>query len=333
MDKKYSSRLVSILVLVFIVMPMPMKTDAQESATSELDWEEPVMEEPFASEEALGSPVVNEEFIEADSEPIPVAPPVVTPVVEAPVAAPVVVGKKPVQRELREPLKKGRKLQEHPLSAKGLMRIEKDGAYIYRTETGVKDKSVSVRLSSMEPPALESADGTSDYQSMYGSSGVMGVLFDYETQPVTEYGKLGWQLGGGLFYSSGNGRFLVNGNQAREKYSFFTIPLNAGGIYRFEYMNRQWLAPYLSAGLSYIGMLEMRDDDASPKAVGTFGAYGSVGAMVNLTAMDRQMAFNLFSEYGVAAMWFVMEFRRQQVFSQDLDVSANIINAGVSVDY
>lgn len=311
MDRKYLFRLASLLCLSMTVLVV--KSYAQESDAPELDWEEPVMEAPFTSDESAGSAGL------VDEKPVQIEKPLQV--------------QQPARRGGRESLKKGTKLQEHPLSAKGLIRIEKDGSYIYRTETGIKDKSVSVRLSSMEPPALSSADGTSDYQTMYGSSGVMGVLFDYETQPVTEYGKLGWQVGGGLFYSSGNGRFLVNGNEAREKYSFFTIPLNIGGIYRLEYMKRQWLAPYVSAGLSYIGMLEMRDDDASPKAVGTFGGYGAAGAMINLTAMDRQMAFNLFSEYGVAAMWFVMEFRRQQVFSQDLDVSANIINAGVSVDY
>lgn len=226
-----------------------------------------------------------------------------------------------------------KKLQPHPWAKKGLLKIEKDGAYVYKTKESPKDEMMSIRMASMSPPQIESADGSSNFETMYGSSDVLGLMIDYEWQPFQSFGKLGVQVGGGFTYSQGKGRFLKDGSEAKESYTLFMFPLNAGVIYRLEYMNKQWLAPYVAGGLSYVGLLEMRDDNASPKAVGTAGAYGAAGIMANITALDKQLAFNLSSEYGIATMWFVFEYRRQQALSEDIDVSSNIFSAGIAVDY
>lgn len=227
----------------------------------------------------------------------------------------------------------------HPQAAQGLMTITKDGAYIYRTKSPTTtSESGTFRVGMIDPPAIQSADGTSDYGSMYGDSRQAMFMFDYEWKPFNRYGSLGVQVGLGLMYANGQGRFLVDDPQfpnqeAKEEYTFLAVPLNLGVIYRLEWADRQWVAPYLSAGGTYVGVVEFRDDGKSPSILGTPGVYGAGGLLLNITAMSRQTAFNLSSEYGITNLWLVLEYRQLQTFSEDLDFSSGIMGAGITVDY
>lgn len=292
-------------------------------------WETPTKDAPFSTEDEIVENIEGE-FAEANQTELK-QPELDQSELAQPAVIPSAAASKPSSVSANG--RSSKKFEINGMAAKGLVKIDKDGSYIYRTEVGKKNQSVAVRISSGQTPAIASADGRSSFANMYGSSNVNGLLVDYEWQPVTAYGKLGVQLGGGITLSKGNGRFLNDGTEAKEEYSFVTFPMSLGGIYRLEYFEKQWIAPYVGGGLSYIGMLEYRDDDSSPKLVGTTGAYGSAGLMLSLTAFDRQVAYDLFSEYNVAALWVVLEFRRQQSLSADLDVSSNIINAGIAVDY
>lgn len=313
------------LVTALVISQQIMAADAVVSADPESEWENPPAEEPYLSEEEAAE-AMEAEIQAGPDESVVVEP---TRVQERDQ----VVSSSPSPSSTPAQGASSKKLQPHPWAKKGLLKIEKDGTYVYRTKEASKDEMMSFRIASMSPPQIESADGSSNFETMYGSSDVLGLLIDYEWQPLQAFGKLGVQVGGGFTYSQGNGRFLKDGSEAKEKYTLFMFPLNAGVIYRLEYMNRQWLAPYVAGGLSYIGLLEMRDDNDSPKMVGTAGAYGSAGIMANITALDKQLAFNLSSEYGIATMWFVFEYRRQQALSEDIDVSSNIFSAGIAVDY
>lgn len=227
---------------------------------------------------------------------------------------------------------------QHPQAANGLLAITKDGAYIYKTkESRDYHQTGTVRFAVMDAPQITAADGTT-YKMMYSGDGQPVVMFDYEWQPLTGYGKLGVQAGLGLLYASGQGRFVssdpvLNGQEAKEKYTFLAIPLSLGAIYRLEWLSRQWAAPYVAGGGTYIAVVEFRDDGESPSAVGTPGAYGAAGLMFNVSAVDRETAFTLSSEYGIANLWVSLEYRYLKTFSEDLDFSSNIVSAGISVDY
>ncbi|MBS1969935.1 MAG: hypothetical protein JSU04_06485 [Bdellovibrionales bacterium] len=227
---------------------------------------------------------------------------------------------------------KGVKLIHHPDAKKGLIRIEQDGTYVYKIKTTPKNQTGIVRFGMMDPPKIVSADGYTDFKGMYGSSSIGTLMFDYEWQPFTGFGKLGVQTGFDFAMANGHGHFLKNGAQAQEKYTFVILPLNLGLIYRLEYFKRQWIAPYISGGGSYIAVAEMRDDDKNNFS-GTPAAYGAGGLMFNLTAIDKSMAFNLDSEYGVGNLWIVAEYRYQKAFSEDLDFTGGIMSIGISADF
>lgn len=242
----------------------------------------------------------------------------------------------PPRAQKGEPLDRGVKLIRHPDSKKGLMRIEADGTYVYKVKTRPKEHTGVVRFGFMNPPSIESADGTTNFKQMYGSQDLVTLMADYEWQPFSKYGKLGVQMGGGLATASGNGRFLtpdVNGSvEAKETYNFIVLPVNLGVIYRLEYFKRQWVAPYIAGGGTYIAVAELRDDGKS-NFTGTPAAYGAGGIMFNITALDKSLAFNLDSEYGVGNLWLVAEYRFQKAFSQDLDFTGGIMSLGISADF
>jgi hypothetical protein len=227
---------------------------------------------------------------------------------------------------------KGVKLIHHPDAKKGLIRIEQDGTYVYKVKTTKKDQTGIVRFGVISPPNIQSADGQSDFKSMYTSSDVPILMFDYEWQPFSKYGKLGVQAGAGVATATGQGHFLKNGTEAPEKYTFLIAPLNLGLIYRLEYFKRQWIAPYVAGGGTYIAVAEMRDD-GKKNFTGTPAVYAAGGMMFNITAIDKNMAFNLDNEYGVGNLWLVAEYRLQTSFSKDLDFTGSIMSLGISADF
>ena len=133
--------------------------------------------------------------------------------------------------------------------------------------------------------------------------------------------------------ASGKGWF-ANGDtrEPKEDYTFFSIPLSAGIIYRFEYTSRQWVVPYLVGGGVYYGLIEYRED-GDYNIVGSPGAYGGGGLMINITAINRDLAFTMDREYGFSNLWLTAEFRVNQSFSEELDVSSDQISIGVGADY
>lgn len=295
--------------------------------------ETPPMEPPYTNDPEF-DPVFGEDPAASSTSPIPVSP--------GPAPAPT-PRPRPAKASTYEPRsatssvngktpEKGVKMIHHPDAKKGLIRIEQDGTYIYKVKTTPKNQSGTVRFGFMQPPNIVAADGTTTFKTMYGSSELFTLMFDYEWQPFSKYGKLGLQTGFGLATAQGNGRFLNSGLEALEKYTFVAVPLNLGVIYRLEYFKRQWVAPYVSGGGTYIGVAEMRDDGKN-SFTGTPAAYGAGGLMINLTAIDKQVAFNLDSEYGIGNLWLTGEFRFQKAFSEEVDFSGSLISLGFSADF
>lgn len=280
------------------------------------------IEDELKLEEEPAAPVVEEAPAVIPQEPVAQTPP--TP---APAA--------PKTKSARHTAKPGVEYIHHPQAAKGLIAIRKDGSYVYKTEDkGDFNQSGSFRFGMMDPPKITAADGTT-YEMMYSEGQQPLFMFDYEWQPFSGYGKLGVQGGIGFLIANGNGRFAdpaMSTQVPKEKYTFGAFPLNLGVVYRLEWMSRQWLAPYVSGGGTYIGVIEYRDDGKT-NFVGTPGAYGGAGMLFNITALDHDTAFNLRSEYGIANLWVSVDYRYLSTFNEDLDFSSNIIGAGVVVDY
>lgn len=236
----------------------------------------------------------------------------------------------------------GKTYIRHPMASKGLKLIDRDGSYYYVPKKYTnREQTTSFRFGALTPsPAITAADGSTSYTTMYGSAQPAVVMFEYEWKPWRGFGDIGLQLGGGFFTAQGQGRFVCpdggcnpDETEAREKYTFYAIPLVAGLIYRFQYTDGQWIAPYVSGGLTYYGLLEMRDDNKTPNMVGTPSVYGAGGLMFNLSAMDESLGFSLDSEYGISTMWLSLEARQIQATNKDIDLGGTLLSLGISVDY
>ncbi len=227
---------------------------------------------------------------------------------------------------------------QHPRAADGLIRINKDGSYQYKTKIADKSQSGSFKLGSMTPPKITTDAESINYESMYGTSDLFAVDFDYEWQPFRKFGALGLKVGGGFATASAKGYFA---NQERadgrtrseESYNLYVIPLSVFLEYRFEYFRRQWVVPYVIGGGTYYGLAEVRDDGQSPHFSGAPAIGGGGGLMFSISRLDSAGAFTLSEEYGIADMWFVIEARAMQGLSDDIDFTNQTISAGITVDF
>lgn len=229
------------------------------------------------------------------------------------------------------PKKGGTLVLPHPGAAQGLIRINKDGSYQYKTQQIAKSQAGSFRIANVSPPKIFGPSNLS-YSDIYGSSNMIGLLADYEWQPFRGFGALGLQLGTGIMTSRGNGRFADLG-VADEVYDLYVIPASVFAVYRFEYMRRQWFVPYVVGGGTIYGIIEKRDD-AKPAKVATAPAAGFGGGLhISISRWDQQGAFVMQKEYGVADLWLTMELRIIQGLRSDIDFTNRTASLGITVDY
>jgi hypothetical protein len=224
----------------------------------------------------------------------------------------------------------------HPNAAKGLSQINKDGSYQYRVRLKPKTRSSTMRFGVMAPPQISGATtnlGSKDFSDFYGSGNIVIVNFDYEWQPYTNFGRLGFIVGGGFATVRGNGYFKSSGQEADEVYNLYIVPLSAFVDYRFEYARRQWAVPFIKAGGTYFGLVEARDDNKAPTVAGAPAIGGGGGVHFSITAFDPQGAFILDREYGIADMYVTLEAQVLKGVSSDIDFSTQMVNLGVTVDF
>jgi hypothetical protein len=221
----------------------------------------------------------------------------------------------------------------------GLVRIDKDGAYIYEDKRPTKSQASHLHIGMANQPDLTiDINGfIYNFEDFYGTASAMSIGYDYEYFFSESNGKLGGQIGVSLQYSSGNGRLVQNppaeSTPSVEKFSFATIPLFLGGVYRFEYSNRQWLAPYVAGGAALVGLAEKREDSNSISTTGGFGFYGTAGALLNVSIFDRETSLTLDSEYGIGNLWINLEFKYINVSAETFDYQNAFVQGGMSFDF
>lgn len=232
------------------------------------------------------------------------------------------------------PKKGGSVRLPHPRAAEGLSRINKDGSYQFKTAMKEKSQSASFRISQMQPPTIQGANSNVTYASMYGNADLVGLTFDYEWQPFRGFGSLGLQLGSGFWTTTAAGSFKRNpAEKSQENYNLFIIPLSAFLNYRFEFVRRQWVVPFINGGATFYGMAEVRDDGAEPSFAGGAAAGGGGGLMFSISRLDSESAFTLSQEYGIADMWLILEARAMKGLDQETDFTSQLISAGIAVDF
>lgn len=235
------------------------------------------------------------------------------------------------------PPKKNSKYIQHPNAAKGLVKISRDGSYLYRTQRSIQDRTFSLKIGEMPAPQIigyqrESYDPLT-YDSMYGTKPVGAFQFEYEWMLAKKWGDTSLQLGVGAFSASAHGRLKKDPTvKSVEKFNLMGFPLTLGLVYRFNYMRRQIVVPYISGGGQYIGLLELRDDTKKYYVAGSFGATAAGGVLISLSRWGDRLASQMDSEYGINDLWLSIEARRIQSVKKDLDFSSNMITAGVTMD-
>lgn len=238
------------------------------------------------------------------------------------------------------------KVRHKGAQADGLVKIDQDGVYIYKHAPQNVKHSSHVRLGMVSSPDVRSeiCDANNrncqviTFDSIYSGASGMGFEYLYEkfffTEADTNVGKLGLQLGVSVSYAQGHGRLVSNLNKTSvESYSFLTMPLFAGGIYRFEYRDRQILVPYAGGGGVYAVLAEKREDRSNLKGIGAPGFYGFGGALINISALDRDLGSEFETEYDIKNLWLSAEYKFISVNSDAFSLKNGYVQAGMGFDF
>lgn len=227
----------------------------------------------------------------------------------------------------------------HPESANGLVRIEKDGAYIYKTAEAPSSRSSSVKVGFVSPPMISSfytdknnVEQEIRFEDMYGGQPLPILNYEYEWQ-IQSLPQLRYHAGVGLFFAEGRGRLIATNEESEEKFNFVGLPLNLGLTLRLSFSGRQIAVPYLTGGGSYFLTVEKRDDKNTPKFFGVWGGYAGAGLLINISKLDRETSFNMQNEYGITNLWLIAEFRYMKTASELLDFGEGYVTGGVAVDF
>ncbi len=168
---------------------------------------------------------------------------------------------------------------------------------------------------------------------MYGDQSVNLLLLDYDWLNWRKFGQWVISVGTGIGQVEGSGRFIDDFSEANEVYTMFILLNHISFVYRFQYTDHPFVAPYFSAGLMPALLYERRDDNKRNKSKFVSAIQASGGLRINLSRFDSYGASNLDAEYGINNMWLDVEIRRVQSLDSAVDISSNLINAGLGFDF
>ncbi len=227
---------------------------------------------------------------------------------------------------------------KHAGAAEGLIRIDKNGHYIYKTDVSNTHQSGHLKFGAPGNPEITTEILGTGYEitfdDVYPNASSFALEFDYEYYLIKRGGKVGAHLGLGLQVAQGKGRLVSNPDQESfESFTFFTLPVNLGLVYRFEYTDRQVFVPYVVGGGTVIVLAEKREDRSKINAIAGFGFFTVAGGLLNLTAFDRDMASELSAEYDIKNLWLSAEFKYINVTNDAFTYDSGYAQAGFGFDF
>ncbi|MGE3760243.1 MAG: hypothetical protein AB7H97_20930 [Pseudobdellovibrionaceae bacterium] len=236
---------------------------------------------------------------------------------------------------------RGEREVPHPFAEKGLLRIRKDGTYIYKTEESKQTNAFSFAVGMYEPEMLSNPDAqgpTAEFNNNYDQTNSPMIMAHYEWQFMkSPVGKFGLRFGSGLYVAQGNGHFksggVNDGLTPQEIFTFIAMPNSVGLVYRMHFWDKQLLVPYGEGGAIAWSFAEMRDDNKNPKFGGAAGAYAAAGLAINLTYFDKFSAISLDREYGINRVYLTAEYRPIFPLSERYDFTGNMIDAGFLMEF
>ncbi|HEX4924255.1 MAG TPA: CFI-box-CTERM domain-containing protein [Bdellovibrionales bacterium] len=214
-----------------------------------------------------------------------------------------------------------------------VVRITKEGAYIYKRNPSEQKSAVSLRGGTFNVSGAVNPETGLAFEEVYDSSGVI-VFFDYEWQLLRGIGKLGLKFGTGIYAASGDGRFLNNtALTARERYTFVMFPNNISAIYRLQYWDKQIIVPFVEGGGGYYTFVEVRDDFKRTKYGGVPIGQFAVGGSLLLDFLDPSAMVEMDEDHGINHLWLTAEYRYIESFKDDFDISNSMFSAGFLFEF
>lgn len=217
------------------------------------------------------------------------------------------------------------------------MSISTQGEFYYPVEKSEFVGAAGVRFGVLSPPDLRNPDNGLTFKQIYKNSSVLPAIgFDYEYPFTRAIGRMGLRAEVGIITAQAKGRFK---NPARideetdERFTFLMLPLQATLLYRFQFWDTQLFVPFVEGGGMYAPIIELRDDTKAPRYGGAPAAVAAGGLNILLDGLDPTSILHLDADYGINHVWLTLQYRQIVGVKKDLDISSNLISAGLSFDF
>ena len=221
---------------------------------------------------------------------------------------------------------------------KGLKYVDRKGVHTYEIPLSKINGSFNFKFGILRP----NFNTKYNFETIYYHNRNALALIDYERKLFRKLGHLSLILGSGLMFSQGNGRFSPDSvnydpnqiDNAREKYFLFTIPLNAGVLYKVQFFDPQLIIPYAHAGGALFNMLEIRNDGARPSLLVVPSIYYAGGLKVLLDFFSSKRNTNtLEKEYGVNHTFLLFEIRQYLSITATANMTNTLFLGGFGIIY
>jgi hypothetical protein len=140
----------------------------------------------------------------------------------------------------------------------------------------------------------------------------------------------------GIITAQAKGRFTHPtrvDEETDERFTCVMLPLQATLLYRFQFWDTQLFVPFVEGGGMYAPIIELRDDTNAPRYGGAPAAVAAGGLNILLDGLDPTSILHLDADYGINHVWLTLQYRQIVGVKKDLDISSNLISAGLSFDF
>lgn len=214
--------------------------------------------------------------------------------------------------------------------------ITMDGEFNYPVKESEFTGAAGLRFGFMSSPNITNSSNGLTFTDIYGKEAVPALLVEYEYPLTRALGRIGLKFETGAYAKQAAGRFknpARNAELPEEKFTFVMIPLQAMIHYRFQFADSQLFVPFIEGGAAYNGIVELRDDNKTPRFGGAPAVIAGAGVNILLDWIDKRSIRQLDAEYGINHVWFTAQYRQTVGLKKDLDISSNLISAGFTFDY
>jgi hypothetical protein len=181
-----------------------------------------------------------------------------------------------------------------------------------------------------------------NFNTIYGSSYAPDISLFYEYQPFhsERYGNIGiFGMGGiGYYHATGQFGFALPKPEGGTfplatdvRFQFFTLPVTLGLDYRFNLFH--YLRPYIMAGPTVIGYVELRNDPINGNRGNSRGLFVSVGTAIMLDWIFGSNTWSMYTNYGFKHTYLTIDYTRLNTFSGDISFDLSGFYAGMTFEY